>query len=129
MKKRIKAAVVEDEPNSLEFILGIIEIFFPSIQIAGFSENLKTGLTIINKHKPDLIFADIELPDGNGLRFPEMISEMNPDYHPIFIFISANESYRKMIDPQNSYFLTKPVQIKLLEKIIEQISNKLIQAN
>ncbi len=129
MKKRIKAAVIEDEPNSLEFILGIIELFFPSIQISGFSGNLKTGLSIISIHKPDLIFADIELPDGLGFKLPELILETNSDYHPIFIFISANETYRKMIDPQNSYFLTKPVQIKLLEKIIEQISNKLIQAN
>jgi len=129
MKNRITAVIIEDEPHSLEFILGIIEIFFPAVQVVAFADDLKNGLVKINKQKPDLIFADIELPDGLGLQLPNSISETNADYHPIFIFISANESYRKMMDSTNSHFLTKPLQIQSLEKIMDPILKNFSSSN
>jgi DNA-binding NarL/FixJ family response regulator len=60
--------LVDDHPMFRNGVHQIISILYPesTIHQAG---NLQELLEILSKHKADVIFLDVNLPDGNGIRF------------------------------------------------------------
>jgi two-component system LytT family response regulator len=62
----IKAVIIDDEKDSRDILANYLKKYCPDVEVCGFGESVATGLESINKHKPDLIFLDIEMPYGNG---------------------------------------------------------------
>ena len=69
----IKAIIIDDEIHCLE----TLSILLKGILSAGCSihgniaRSAKKGLEAIEKHKPDLVFLDIEMPAMNGFEMLE----------------------------------------------------------
>lgn len=74
------------------------------------AENSTVGLELFDRKKPDLVIADIMLPDMSGFRLTEAIRKKNPDV-PIII-VTAKQSpsdkhYGFMVGADD--YMTKPV--------------------
>jgi two-component system LytT family response regulator len=85
------------------------------------------ALSLIKKHKPQLIFLDIEMPRMNGFEMLNELKEKN--FH--IIFTTAYDQYAiKAIKYAAFDYLLKPVDIEELKSAIERISNGLpLQTN
>ncbi len=62
----MKAVIVDDEKDSREILANYIGKYCPDVTVCGFGESVATGLEVIRKHSPDIVFLDIEMPYGNG---------------------------------------------------------------
>jgi len=79
----IRAILVDDENLPRETIKSIISQNFNEIEIVAEANSLKSGIEKIKKHKPDIIFLDIDLQDGTGF---ELLEKLKPvDFKVIFV--------------------------------------------
>ena len=67
----IRAIIVDDEPKSRDVLKTLLERFCTEVEIAGMAGSVAEAEAIIQLVNPDLIFLDIEMPGGNGLKLLE----------------------------------------------------------
>ena len=70
----IKAVIVEDEKNSQELLKELITEYCEGVEVVDIAGNVAEALEAIETQKPDLIFLDIELPDGDGFQVAHLDS-------------------------------------------------------
>jgi len=87
------------------------------------AENIEQALAVYQSHQPDLVFLDIDLPDGSGFDFLTQLEQP-----PHVIFTTAFEEFAiKAFDQDAVDYLLKPYTQKRLEKACDRF--KLIKAN
>ncbi|MDD5569682.1 MAG: LytTR family DNA-binding domain-containing protein [Bacteroidales bacterium] len=120
----LKTIIVEDESNSRELIRNILKQYCSSIvSIADEATDVKSGIEKILKHKPDLVFLDINLPDGTSFDILKTIKNVNFK----IIFITAYEQYAiQAIKCSALDFIIKPVDYKELISAVEKANESFI---
>ena len=83
----MKAVIIDDEKRTRELIAKMIESFGLGIQTFPIGESVETGLKAIETINPDLVFLDIQMPDGTGFDLLKMIPQKN--FEVIFITAKA----------------------------------------
>lgn len=63
---QIKAMITEDDLLSRDMLCDLLEDHFPQVHIVGMAGTVKDSLEILGNTSIDLLFLDIELPDGKG---------------------------------------------------------------
>ncbi len=123
--ENIRAVVIDDEKNSRELISGIIKTNFPEIDIES-GENVASGIEIINKFKPNIVFLDIDMPDGNGFDILKDIKE----YNFKVIFITGHEEHAiKAIKFSALDYILKPIHTLELINSVKEAIKKIKQEN
>jgi len=120
--KDITAIIIDDDSEAL-YLLEMYLRQFPEIKIIGKSTKAPTGLSLINKKFPDLVFLDIDMPDMTGLQVAE--SMRNKSFHSEIVFTTAYQHYAYnvlAIEPLD--FLTKPFFQEDLDKVIKKYMAK-----
>jgi two-component system, LytTR family, response regulator len=85
----IDTLIIDDEPNNVELISQLAARFAPQINIIGTASGVAEAFEFISKHRPALLFLDIELKDGTGFDLLRMTSSI-----PVkVIFITAHNKY------------------------------------
>jgi two-component system LytT family response regulator len=79
----IKALIVDDEVNNSELIFNLLSKFCPEIEICGIANSVHSAYRSIEEMKPDLVFLDIEMPDGTGFDLLSYFDKI--DFKVIFI--------------------------------------------
>ncbi len=113
----LRTIIIDDEPNARQVIANILELYCENVEVIGQAENVKTGISIIRKLKPDLVLLDIQMPDGSGFDLLKQID--NIDFN--FIFITAHEQYAiKAIKLSALDYVLKPINANELIDAIEK---------
>jgi two-component system LytT family response regulator len=81
--------VVDDEVSVRNAITKLLAEQFPDLEVISTAGTLKSAYEAIMKHAPDLLFLDVELPDGNGFELLKMLSAVNFKV----IFITGHQEY------------------------------------
>jgi len=117
-----KLLYVEDHDairNSMSRLMGNV-LFENPIDTA---ENGLEGLELFKENRYNLIITDIAMPKMNGVEMSKKIREINKDI-PIIFLTGFNEEYINDIEfINNSYLLTKPLNLELLVEKIKGISH------
>ena len=102
----IKAVIVEDEKKSRETLRGLLRLYCPDITLVEEADGVASGLEAIRKHKPDVVFLDIQMPDGTGFKMLELLG--NVDFE--VIFTTAYDQFAiKAIKYSALDYLLKPI--------------------
>ena len=116
------ALIVEDD----EFSIALLErnlSFFEIISIDHKSSNIKDAISYLAENNPDIIFLDIELPDGKGF---DIITFINGN--PTVIVLTGDEGYAFTAFENGVFdFLKKPftpARFKTCMERIEQAQQK-----
>jgi two-component system LytT family response regulator len=72
----IKSIVIDDEVHCIETMSLLLNEYCPGVQLAEACRSARAGIEAIEKHKPDLVFLDIEMPVMNGFDMLEHFSEI-----------------------------------------------------
>ncbi len=72
-----RTIIIDDDKLARHVLLRIFEQNFPEIRLVGEAESVKTGVELIRTEKPDLVFLDIEMPDGTGFDLIDQLTEVN----------------------------------------------------
>lgn len=90
----------------------------PNITLVAEAENLAQARDALTKHHIDVIFLDINLPDGNGF---DLLTELLPA--PRVIFTTAFEQYALDAFENNAVdYLLKPITQTRLAQACEKLS-------
>lgn len=113
----MKAIIIDDIEITHSIITKIINTYFENIEIIDTAYNVAKGVDIINKHNPDIVFLDINLPDGTGFDILKKINNTNFK----LIFVTAHQEYAlNAIKFSALDFLLKPLDE---DEIITAINN------
>lgn len=115
--------IVEDEKKLNQFLSEYMGIYFDSIYSAFDGEE---GWKLYKKHKPDVIFTDINMPKIDGLELAKKIREY--DSNTIIVIISAHtdkEKLFKAIELQLLTYIVKPIKREELKQTILSIQSRL----
>lgn len=80
----MKAIIIDDEKQARVSLSLLLKEYCPEIEISAQCENLPEGVKAIRKHKPDVIFLDIEMPGHSGLELLDFFDEKEVDFAIIF---------------------------------------------
>jgi two-component system response regulator PilR (NtrC family) len=115
-KKRV--LIVDDDGNLCQQLGKIIEFFgYEAVLAASNAEarqQIKNGV-------PDLVIADLHLPDGTGLDLMHELHLADP-HLPVIILTGypSQESIRRTMLEGGYTYLAKPVALDQLRQIIER---------
>jgi two-component system LytT family response regulator len=85
----MNVTVVDDESSVRNAIIKLLSDEFPDVEVISSAGTLKSAYEAIMRQAPDLLFLDVELPDGNGFKLLKMISPVNFKV----IFITGHQEY------------------------------------
>lgn len=115
----MNAIIVEDEANSREILTNYLAKYCPSVNLLGEAPSIKEGLDLIKKHKPDLVFLDVEMPFGNAFDLLDQV----PDRSFETVFVTAYNQYAMdALNNHAAYYLMKPINIDELIKAVDYVS-------
>lgn len=118
----ISCVIIDDEKparDALELMLS--HYFSEKVKVLGKSESLKEGVFLIYKHKPDLVFLDIEMPEENGFSLFNYFQEVNFSV----IFTTAYKEYAiNAIKVAALDYILKPVSVDDLKEAIALYEKK-----
>jgi len=114
----IKAILVDDEVHCLDTLSMLLSDFCPEVQVIERCVSAKKGLEAINKHQPDLVFLDIEMPLMNGFELLEQFKSIPFSV----IFTTSYDQYAiKAIRFSALDYLLKPIDPKELVVAIHKV--------
>ncbi len=86
------------------------------------ADNGKTFLTMLKKHKPDLVIMDIEMPLMGGLEATAKAIDIFPDLKVLVLtMLNEKENYSEMINAGVMGFVLKTAGKKELETAIQTV--------
>lgn len=122
----LKAIIIDDEEGARCTLSTLLEEYCPSISIIAQCSNVPEGVLAINKHTPDIVFLDIEMPEYNGFELVEFFKIVDFE----IIFVTAYSQYAiRAFEVSAVDYLLKPVEIEQLQAAVEKASQKRTQAN
>lgn len=111
----IRTIIIDDEPLAA----GIVREFlaeFPQFEIVDQCEDGFQAMKSIQKHQPDLLFLDVQMPKITGFELLELLDEP-----PAVIFTTAFDQYAlKAFDAQAVDYLLKPFSQDRFRQAIER---------
>jgi two-component system, LytTR family, response regulator len=117
----MKAVIIDDEKDSRTILANYLTKYCPEVTVSGFGESVATGLEVIKKHQPDIVFLDIEMPYGNGFDLLDKIEDVTFET----VFVTAFDHYAiRAINQSAAYYLLKPVAIEELIQAVEKIKKE-----
>ena len=115
----MKVVIIDDERSARNLIENILLDTCPEIKTILKAEELESGVELIKKENPAIVFLDIEMPKYSGLQILEFFEKQ--EIHFQIIFITAYDTYAidafklSAID-----YLLKPIHIEELKKAVNK---------
>ncbi len=117
----IKTVIVEDEEHSRKTLVNFLRKYCPQVSTAGVAGSVQEAVSLINSENPQLVFLDIDLPDGSGFEVIDLLNAPLPE----IIFVTAYNQYAvKAFQVSAIDYILKPVDPELLMKAVEKVGQK-----
>lgn len=118
----IRAAIIEDSRLARLELKEQLKSF-SQIEIIAEAGNAFDGQALIEEHRPDLIFLDINMPGRDGFEMLEQLSVL-----PTVIFTTAYDEYAIKVFEINAIdYLLKPVTPERLETALNKVTEQFIR--
>ena len=84
---RVRAVVVDDEPAAREVVVTMLAEY-PHVDVVGEATNGREAVVLVRRERPDLLFLDIQMPDGDGFGVLDALGE---DVPRGVVFVTAHD--------------------------------------
>jgi two-component system LytT family response regulator len=120
----MKAIIVDDEPAVRNTISTLLHQNFPDLIISASVGSIKEGFAAVTEHGPDLLFLDVELPDGLGF---DLLKRISPVTFRT-IFITGHQEYAlDAIKVSALDYILKPIDNEELKSAVVKAREVIIQ--
>jgi len=114
----MKTIIVEDKAYVRKAFLGLLNLIDNNVNVVGECETVSDAVIVAKSCKPELVFLDINLPDGNAFDFLAQTQELSYKV----IFITAHEEFAlKALKAGAVDYLLKPIDIDDLKLALQKI--------
>lgn len=113
----MKTIIIEDKDNSRLYLESLIEEY-NELDYLGYAETVKEGVSLISSIKPELVFFDVELPDGDSF---DILRQLDKQDFKV-VFISSYDSYAIKAFQFNAIdYLLKPLEKEAFSKAVLKV--------
>jgi two-component system, LytTR family, response regulator len=113
----IRVWIIDDEPLARQGLRGLLAST-ADLEIIGESPDGRHAVREIPRHRPDLIFLDVQMPGLDGF---EVLSALTPDELPAVIFVTAHDAHAlRAFSVHAIDYLLKPVDPDRLSQAVER---------
>ncbi len=120
----MRVLIADDEPPARRKLRRLLEAE-PDVEIAGEAGTLEETRRAIEKLRPDVVFLDIQMPDGSGF---DVAAGLN-DAGPRVVFVTAFDQFAlKAFEVQAIDYLLKPVDSKRFAAAMARLRKRLEEA-
>jgi two-component system, LytTR family, response regulator len=117
----ISTVLVDDEKDSIRVLQKLLESYCPQVEVVGTAEGVETALAVIQATRPDLLFLDIEMTQGNAF---DLLKQLRPLTFQV-IFVPAFDNYAIRAFKYSAVdYLLKPVDIDELVSAVERVAER-----
>ncbi len=120
----IKAIIVDDELGARESLSKMLEKKCKQVEVVAKVDSMATAFEAITDKEPDLVFLDIEMPNGNAFDLLEKFKEINFN----IIFTTAYDHYAiKAIKFSAVDYILKPIDPEELVQAVKRFEEHIGQ--
>lgn len=113
----MRSLIIDDETTSCRILKKLLNAYCPDVEVIGEAYSAETGIAAIKKYRPDILFLDIQMPEGDGFYLLQQLEEINFR----IIFITAYDQYAiKAIKFSALDYLLKPLNIDDLVSAVDR---------
>ncbi|HNW52129.1 MAG TPA: LytTR family DNA-binding domain-containing protein [Prolixibacteraceae bacterium] len=124
MDRKITALIIDDDSQARNILGKFLELEDKVFVVAGL-ENTLHAVDAIKKHKPDVVFLDINMPYESGLKFASRMKEIGVDV--LLVFTTAFRSYAlEAFDMKPFDFLMKPFGVEEISNLVGDIEKTIL---
>jgi two-component system LytT family response regulator len=114
--KTLKAILIDDERLARSSLRALLAEH-PQIEIVAEGANVRQARDLIETHRPDVVFLDIQMPGGSGFDLLEQLQDPPP-----IVFVTAFDEYAIRAFEVNALdYLLKPVEPQRLARAIARL--------
>lgn len=117
----MKTIIIDDETHCIKTLKWTLKEYCKSVEVVGIATDGEEGLEAIERHKPDLIFLDVEMPEMNGI---EMLTKLETYPFDVIFTTAYNQYAVKAIKLNALDYLLKPVDKDELINAVSKVKNK-----
>ncbi len=122
--REIKFLLIDDSLQARNLLKFMLQEYAPDFIFSGEADNGVSGLSLIQKVNPDVVFLDIEMPGKSGIQLVEELLRMGIKCN--VIFTTAYNKYAITAFRLSAIdYLLKPIKEKELLESIERIRERL----
>jgi len=115
-----QTVIIDDDQLARRGLRRILEQNFHEIEILGEADSVVSGISLINELEPDLVFLDIEMPDGTGFSLLEKLTKINFK----LVFTTSYSDYAITAFKYSAFdYIVKPVLIENVRSTINRITD------
>ena len=115
----MKLLIVDDEEEICLLLRQLLKKMGTEADIA---HTISTGMATFSTYRYDVVFLDINLPDGSGLDLVPRLKEVNPNVKIIVISAYTSKTeVKKAVDMGIYQFVGKPFSKHTISAIIQNI--------
>lgn len=114
--------IVDDELNNIEVLQQYLHEHLPDVQVLAHAQSVDEAKKLIQRHQPDLLFLDIQMPNKNGF---DLLKEL-PHIDFEVIFITAFDQYGiQAIKFSALDYLLKPLDVTELIPAVHKAERRI----
>jgi two-component system LytT family response regulator len=113
--------LIDDEIDSIKILQKLLGSYCPQVEVVGTAEGVETATLLIHATRPDLVFLDIEMMQGNAF---DLLNRLQPINFQV-IFVTAFDNYAVRAFKYSAVdYLLKPLDINRLVAAVDKVSSK-----
>lgn len=113
----MRVAIIDDERLARNELRRLLDAH-PEVDVVAEAACVADGLHAIRHMAPDLVFLDIQMPDGSGF---DLLAAL--DHAPAVIFTTAHDQFAlKAFDANAIDYLLKPIEAQRLAQALQKRS-------
>lgn len=118
----LRAVIIDDIENIRKKNSAVIKANCPGVTIIGEADSVESGVKLIKQVSPDLVFLDVEMPDGTGF---DLLQKLKPITFKV-IFITGYEDFAvKAFRFSAIDYLLKPLDPDDLREAVKKAESSL----
>jgi two-component system LytT family response regulator len=122
---RLRVVIIDDEPLGRRGIRARLARS-PQCEVVAEAGNATSGLREIRKHRPDVVFLDIEMPGADGFALLDQIPAAEL---PVVVFVTAHDDRAvKAFEAEAFDYILKPIDdvrfARTLERVVERCAQR-----
>jgi two-component system, LytTR family, response regulator len=115
---RVRALIVDDEEPARELLRAFLADW-PNVEIVGEAGDGEAAVDAVRRHRPDLMFLDVQMPEMNGF---DVVAALSAEETPVIVFVTAYDRYAlRAFEVSACDYLLKPFDADRLGATVRRV--------
>jgi two-component system, LytTR family, response regulator len=114
----IRVVIADDEPPARRRIRALLDVE-DDVEVVGESSSGRATVSAVRELRPDLLFLDVQMPDGDGF---DVLAALAADQLPNVVFVTAYDAYAlRAFDVHAVDYLLKPFEVERFRVALDRV--------